>query len=64
MTNYERIKAMSAEEMVDCMNKRCIDNVCDIVCNDNCRAFKTLERTSKQVCRDIIRAWLESEVDT
>lgn len=64
MTNYERIQAMSVEEMVDCMDKHCIDNVCKIVCNDNCRAFNTLERTSKQVCRGIIRAWLESECDT
>ena len=56
MTNYERIKAMSVEEMAKAMgfNIDCI--CCPIPCNEPCEAMPT--------CSESFRLWLESEVDT
>ena len=58
MTNAERIRAMSDEELAKEMCRRSIDAICDIVCGGDCKAIETLNRTSKEVCRDIILAWL------
>ena len=61
MTNYERIKAMSVDEMVAFINHE-TDGICSC-CNlypgkkDRCyEIYGTCERGIKQ--------WLESEVDT
>lgn len=58
VTNADRIRAMSDEELAKGMCRRSIDTICDIVCGGDCKAIKTLSRTSKEVCRDIILAWL------
>ena len=58
VTNAERIRSMSDEELAKEMCHRSIDAICDIVCGGDCKAIETLNRTSKEVCRDIILAWL------
>ena len=51
MTNYEKIKAMSVDEMVDFINKT---NACEKCAHNNCCDGE---------CRSGIREWLESEVE-
>lgn len=63
LTNADRIRAMSDEELAKEMCHRSIDAICDIVCGGDCKAIKTLNRTSKEVCRDIILAWLHRPVE-
>ena len=59
MTNYEKIKAMSVEEMAELLRCFCLNSVCcddcplDGICPSACCEFK---HTWKN--------WLESEVDT
>lgn len=54
MTNYEKIKAMSVEEMADYFN--CLSCYCS--CCPVCGCDMTLES-----CQKRIEKWLESEVE-
>lgn len=50
MTNFDRIKDMSVEELAD------------LLCEDNCRIVNGNNRTCDGGCESCIREWLESEV--
>ena len=66
MTNADRIRAMSDEELASEMNQRSISTICDIVCQGECKAIATLNKTSNEVCKEIIMKWLQqpAEEDT
>ena len=66
MTNADRIRAMSDEEFASEMNQRSISTTCDIVCQGDCKAIATLNKTSGEVCKEIIMKWLKqpAEEDT
>lgn len=59
VTNADRIRAMSDEEMLDFIDCHCIESPCEIICGGECRAFHTLTKTSRQRCREIILDWLK-----
>lgn len=65
-TNADRIRAMSDEELASEMNQRSISTICDIVCQGDCKAIATLNKTSGEVCKEIIMKWLQqpAEEDT
>lgn len=56
MTNFERIKNMTAEEMMEFIiyERSCDCDCCIYVYNDNCTMPK---------CKEGIKAWLEQEAD-
>lgn len=60
MTNYERIKAMSVEEMVD----RIYDDASIEYCNNSkeCANLLGLNLITDSMCKACLRKWLESEV--
>lgn len=66
MTNADHIRAMSDEELANEMRKRSISTICDIVCQGECKAIATLNKTSNEVCKEIIIKWLQqpAEEDT
>ena len=66
ITNADRIRAMSDEELANEMRKRSISTICDIVCQGECKAIATLNKTSNEVCKEIIIKWLQqpAEEDT
>ena len=66
MTNADRIRRMSDKELASEMNQRSISTVCDIVCQGDCKAIATLNKTSGEVCKEIIMKWLQqpAEEDT
>ena len=66
MTNADRIRAMSDEELASEINQRSISTVCDIVCQGDCKAIATLNKTCGDVCKEIIMKWLQqpAEEDT
>ena len=66
VTNADRIRAMSDEELASEMNQRSISTVCDIVCQGDCKAIATLNKTCGDVCKEIIMKWLQqpAEEDT
>lgn len=69
MTNYERIRNMSIEEMAEAMNKSADDGLYNLSCQKYC-AYTTNKRCNKfnndgrGGCTDGIKQWLESEVET
>ena len=66
LSNADRIRAMSDEELANEMRKRSISTICDIVCQGECKAIATLNETSNEVCKEIIMKWLQqpAEEDT
>lgn len=56
MTNYEKIKAMSVEEMAEFINTDADDCI-------NCPAFVFCDTVSDGSCHAIIEKWLESEAE-
>ena len=60
MTNFERIKAMSVEEMVD----RIYNDASIEYCNNlkECADLLELDLITDSMCKSCLRKWLESEV--
>lgn len=63
MTNADRIRAMNDEELASEMNQRSISTICDIVCQGECEAIATLNKTSNEVCKEIIMKWLQQPAE-
>lgn len=59
MNNADHIRAMSDEELADYMSEHSIDDFCYIICGGECKARATLNKTSGQVCREIVASWLK-----
>ena len=66
LSNADRIRAMSDEGLASEMNQRSIPTICDIVCQGDCKAIATLNKTSSEVCKGIIMKRLKkpAEEDT
>ena len=59
LSNADRIRAMSDEELAIEMCQRSISTICDIVCQGGCKAIATLNKTGNEVCKEIIKKWLK-----
>lgn len=58
-TNADRIRAMSDEELANEMCNVPIRSICDIVCYGQCNAFATADKSSGDMCKEIVLAWLQ-----
>ena len=63
LSNGDRIRTMTDEELAEFIEEHCIESFCDIVCGGQCRAIRTFEKTSAEVCNDIIRNWLQQPAE-
>lgn len=68
MTNYERIKAMSVEEMAELINCCFCNSSSDFVSCKTCFIEKLCEEMNQdymktETNRRLIKQWLESEVE-
>lgn len=61
LSNADRIRAMSDEELASEMNQRSIPTICDIVCQGDCKAIAALNKTRGEVCEEIIMEWLRQQ---
>lgn len=59
ISNAERIRSMTDEELADYMSEHSIDDFCYIICGGKCKAVATLNKTSGQRCREIVSNWLK-----
>lgn len=59
LSNADHIRSMSDEELADYMSEHSIEDFCYIVCGGNCKAMATFNKTSYQVCREIVADWLK-----
>ena len=55
MTNFEKIKQMSVEEMANYIST-------NVTCN-NCKIINTCENIDGDTCSGIFKYWLENEVE-
>lgn len=63
VTNADHIRAMSDEELASEMSQPSISTVCDIVCQGDCKAIATLNKTCGDVCKEIIMKWLQQPAE-
>ena len=61
-TNYDKIKNMSIDEISEIIHDNVTRNVCDLICDGKCNAVKTLDKSSDEVCKEIIRNWLNADI--
>lgn len=59
MTNGDRIRSMTDEELAAVLDGFGAYSVCDLVCGGKCYAIASLEKTASQKCREIILAKLQ-----
>lgn len=62
MRRIEYYRAMSPDLLAYAMSQKCIRSICDIVCDGDCAALPNLQYSSNEVCRRIIRDWLNEEI--
>lgn len=63
LSNADLVRTMSDEELASEMNQRSIYTICDIVCQGDCKAIATLNKTSGEVCKEIIMKWLQQPAE-
>lgn len=59
MTNADRIRSMTDEELADFMSEHSIEDFCYLICGGDCKAVATFNKTSGQRCREIVANWLK-----
>ena len=64
MTNADRIRAMTDEEIAEwvCENGA-IKTPCDIICGGDCKALATFDKSSMDVCKKIVMKWLQQPTE-
>ena len=64
MTNADRIRAMSDEEIADWVSENgAIKTPCDIICGGDCKAIATIEKSSIERCKEIVMKWLQQPAE-
>ena len=58
LSNADRIRDMSDEELANTMYSNPIFIVCDAVCKGDCAAIDTLNDTKEDACKRTILEWL------
>lgn len=63
VTNADRIRSMSDEELAVAISRSSILDLCDIVCGGDCKAVATFNKTSQQRCAEIVLDWLQQPAE-
>ncbi len=63
ITNADRIRDMSDEELANTMYSNPIFIVCDAVCKGDCAAIYTLNDTKEDACKRKILEWLRQPAE-
>lgn len=57
----DRIRSMSDEEIAAWVSEHGVDIMCELICGRECKAVATLDKTSNEVCQDIVKEQLAKE---
>lgn len=63
LSNADRIRDMSDEELANTMYSNPIFIVCDAVCKGDCAAIDTLNDTKEDACKRTILEWLRQPAE-
>ena len=65
MTNADRIRAMSDEEMLQWITagENCVMTICDHICGGECNAIATFKKSAVVACKEIVTKWLRQPAE-
>ena len=63
ITNADRIRAMSDEEISEYVCRNSINTLCDIICGGECNAIATLKKSGDWVCKENVMKWLQQPAE-
>ena len=63
VTNADRIRSMSDEELAEEIGRSSIPELCDIVCGVDCKAAATFNTTLEKRCVDFVLEWLKQPAE-
>lgn len=65
VTNAQKIRAMSDEEITEFVCRNGINTLCDIICGGECNAIASFKKSGDEACKEIVMKWLQqpSEVE-
>ena len=63
MTNADRLRAMTDEELAEFVCSNSINTMCDIICGGWCNAVATLKKSADEMCKEIVIKWLQQPVE-
>ena len=63
ITNADRIRAMSDEEIAEYVCRNSINTLCDIICGGECNAIDTLKKSGDWVCKENVMKWLQQPAE-
>ena len=63
LTNAQKIRAMSDEEIAEYVCRNSINTLCDIICGGECNAISTLKRSGDWACKEIVMKWLQQPAE-
>lgn len=59
ITNADRLRAMTDEELAEFVCSNSINTMCDIICGGWCNAVATLKKSADEMCKEIVIKWLQ-----
>lgn len=63
MTNADRIRAMSDENMAKLISDRSVESLCDIVCGGECKAIHNFYKSAHTMCMEIVLKYLQQPAE-
>ena len=63
ITNADRIRAMSDEEIAEYVCRNSINTLCDIICGGECNAIATLKKSGDWACKENVMKWLQQPAE-
>ena len=63
MTNAQKIRSMSDEEIAEYVCRNSINTLCDIICGGECNAIATLKKSGDWACKEIVMKWLQQPAE-
>ena len=63
ITNADKIRAMSDDEITEFVCRNGINTLCDIICGGECNAIASFKKSGDEACKEIVMKWLQQPVE-
>ena len=63
ITNAQKIRAMSDEEIAEFVLRNGINTLCDIICGGECNAIASFKKSADEACKEIVMKWLQQPAE-
>lgn len=62
VTNAQKIRAVSDEELTEFVCRNGINTLCDIICGGECDAIASFKKSGDEACKEIVMNWLKQPI--